>query len=395
MKKLHSSAVARSLELFPGRGRAVVPLRSEGTRPRFVHPFSQAIRWGDPTPGPPTGAPRARGTAAPAPNTHPVRTAALTLTAIPRLALRLPRRLRRFTVIVLIAAIALGTLYYAWFRDSSLVQVRDVTVQGLTGPDAPRVREALKRAGLDMTTLHVDEDDLKRAVEAEPSILRLTATPDFPHKLRIDITENHPVAAITIPGSGKVPIAGNGTLMPGDKVDAPVPDLRISGVARTGRDGTAAARLTDDRAKPLLRVAATAPSALLRRATSIERRKGEGIVVLQKSGPRVMFGDASDLPAKWRAAAGVLAATSAQGAAYVDVRLPHRPVAGGLKAQLPAGGIAAAPTAPAPDPAPATPSTPTGGSPQAPPPTESTGPAQTPTPAAPAAPQAPPPNTQP
>jgi cell division septal protein FtsQ len=331
-----------------------------------------------------------------------MRTAALTLTAIPRLALRLPRRLRLFTVLALVAAIALAALYYAWFRDSSLVKVQEVQVTGLTGPEAARVRETLKRAGLEMTTLNVSEEELRRAVEAEPSILRLSAAPDFPHKLRIDITENHPVAAIAVPGSGQVPLAGNGTLMPGEKVAAPVPVLKIAGVAKTGRDGTAAARLTDDRARPLLRIAATAPPALLRRATTIERRKGEGIVVLLKDGPRVMFGDGSAPAAKWRAAAGVLAAASAQGAAYVDVRLPERPVAGGLKAQTPAGGVAVTPgasattpTAPAPDPAPVTPSTPTGGSPPATGTAEPAAPAQTPTPAAPVTPQTQAPNTQP
>jgi len=331
-----------------------------------------------------------------------MRTAALTLTAIPRLALRLPRRIRLFTLVALAMAIALGALYYGWFRDSSLVRVRDVTIIGVTGPDAPRIREALKRAAIDQTTLHVNQDELRRAVEAEPSILRLSATPDFPHKLRIDVTENHPVAAIVIPGSGKVPIAGNGTLMPGDKVAAPVPELKIGGTAKTGRNGTAAARLTDERVKPLLRVAATAPPALLRSTTSIERRKGEGIVVVLKNGPRVMFGDDTALPAKWRAAAGVLAATSAQGAAYVDVRLPQRPVAGGLRAQTAAGGVApapaasaSAPTTAAPDPAASTPSTPTGGSPQAAASAQPSGPAQTPAQSAPATSQAPPTDTQP
>jgi cell division protein FtsQ len=299
-----------------------------------------------------------------------MRTAALTLTAIPRLALRLPRRVRVIALLVAIAAAATMTVYYAWFRDSGLVKVEDVTVTGVTGPNAPTIRDTLKQAALQQTTLHVDQEDLQRAVEAEPSILRVTATPDFPHGLRIDVTENHPVAAIAIPGSGAVPIAGNGTLMPGDKVDSSVPELKIQGVAKTGRNGTAAARLTDERAVPLLRVAATAPPALLHRAASIERRKGEGIVVVLNDGPRVMFGDDSALAAKWRAAAGVLAATSAQGAAYVDVRLPGRPVAGGLKAQTAPGAVspapaasAPAPSATAPDPAASPPSTATGGSP--------------------------------
>ncbi len=39
------------------------------------------------------------------------------------------------------------------------------------------------------------------------------------------MTENHPVAAIVVPGSGKVPIAGNGTLMPGDTASGSVPEM--------------------------------------------------------------------------------------------------------------------------------------------------------------------------
>jgi cell division protein FtsQ len=314
-----------------------------------------------------------------------MRAAAITLGAIPRLALALPRRVRVLALLAAVVAAAFALLYYGWFRDSSLVQVQEVTVVGLTGPDAPRVRRALKEAGLQQTTLHVNEDELRRAVEAEPSILALDATPDFPHRLRIDVTENHPVASIVIPGSGKVPLAGNGTLMPGTKYEAPVPEIRINGVTRTGRDGTTAARLRDDRAAPLLRVAATAPPALLRRATTIERRRGEGIVVVMKNGPRVMFGDESQLPAKWRAAAGVLASPDARGASYVDVRLPQRPVAGGLKPQTPPPGTApapgatnSAPPAPAPDPAPQAPSTTTGGSPQAAAPAQPSVPATTP-----------------
>ena len=331
-----------------------------------------------------------------------MRTAALTLTAIPRLALRLPKRIRVIALIAVIAAVTTTAFYYAWFRDSSLVKVRDVEVTGLTGPNAPQIRGTLKEAALEQTTLNVKLEELRRAVEAEPSILRVTATPDFPHGLRIDVTENHPVAAIVIPGSGKVPIAGNGTLMPGDKVGASVPEIKIDGVARTGRSGTAAARLTDERAKPLLLFAATAPPPLLRRATSIERRRGEGIVVVLKNGPRVMFGDDSAPAAKWKAAAGVLAAENAQCAAYVDVRLPERPVAGGLKPQIPAGGIgqapgatAPAPTTPAPDPAAAPPSTTTGGSPQATTPAQPGAPAQTPPQPAQATPQTTAPNTQP
>lgn len=324
-----------------------------------------------------------------------MRTATLTLRAVPRLALSLPRRVRAIGATALVALAVLAVVYYGWFRDSSLVQVQDVTVVGLTGPDANRVRERLKQAGLGMTTLHVKEDELRRAVAAEPSIQALRATPDFPHGLRINITENHPVAAITIPGSGRVPIAGNGTLMPGHKDAGAVPDLRVQANAKVGRHGTAAARLKDPRVAPFVRVAATAPPALLHRATSIERRRGEGIVVVLRDGPRIMFGSEKNLAAKWHAAAGVLASRNSQGAAYVDVRLPDRPVAGGLKPP-PAPGAAPGTTGPASSPeASVIPSTPAGGSPPAGVPAAPEAPAVAQPGTVPAAPQAPATNPQP
>ncbi len=291
----------------------------------------------------------------------------MTLRAVPRLALALPPRLRRYLVVAALLAGALVAAYYGWFRYSSHVKVQQVSIVGVTGPDAERVRARLERVGLEMTTLHVREDELRQAVAAEPSILSLQATPDFPHGLRIDVTENHPVAAIDIPGSGRVPIAGNGTLMPGHKSDGAIPHVKIQGSARVGRNGGSAARLADDRAEPLVRVAAAAPPALLRRSATIERRRGEGIVVTLRNGPRVMFGDASRARDKWHAAAGVLASRDAQGASYIDVRLADRPVAGGLKLPLAATGATGTPAAtppstpvaesapaPAPVPAPAT-----------------------------------------
>jgi hypothetical protein len=52
-----------------------------------------------------------------------------------------------------------------------------------------------------------------------------------------------------------------------------------------------------------------------------------------RNGPDLIFGDATDLEAKWAAAARVLADASSRGATYVDLRLPERPAAGGLPAQ--------------------------------------------------------------
>ena len=58
-----------------------------------------------------------------------------------------------------------------------------------------------------------------------------------------------------------------------------------------------------------------------------------------------MFGGASDVGAKWVAAARVLADQDAQGATYVDVRVPARPAVGGLGFQVTTPELPAAPTA--------------------------------------------------
>jgi cell division protein FtsQ len=267
--------------------------------------------------------------------------------------------------LTLLVAAALSGLYYGWFRDSSLVRVSDVSVVGLTGPDAPRLRARLKEAAGQMTTLNVDEGALRAAVATEPSILSLRVVPDFPHGLRIDVLENHPVAAIQIPGSGVVPIAGNGVLMPDLKAGS-VPELRPGTAPRLGRESGAPARVADERALQLVRVAGAAPPALIRRAATIERRPGQGIVVTLRNGPPVIFGDDSRVVDKWRAAAGVLASRDSQGATYVDVRLADRPVAGGLRSAITPSTAAPAAITPAPVSTPAavapTPSTSTGGS---------------------------------
>jgi cell division protein FtsQ len=281
-----------------------------------------------------------------------VKLAAPTLRAVP---LAIPARVRRRLFVLGLLAALLGVLYLAWLRDSSLVQVRKVSVVGLSGPQAPRLREILRQAGLQQTTLHLDVAKLRRAVAGSPEIETLTATPDFPHGLRIDVTENHPVAVLVVAGKGRLPVAANGTLMPGGRSAASVPQIAVGALPTASAPGTLA-RLRDARAEQLLSVAAAAPPALLARTTAIGVRKGDGIVAQLQGGPRIVFGDATQIDAKWAAAAGVLASPGSSGASYVDVRLPGRPVAGGLRVPPadPSTG-AAATTAPATPVAPAVP----------------------------------------
>jgi hypothetical protein len=80
-------------------------------------------------------------------------------------------------------------------------------------------------------------------------------------------------------------------------------------------------------------VAAAAPARLLPRIDTISVQHGRGAVAELKNGPVVIFGRAVELDRKWAAATAVLAQRSSQGATYIDVRMPERPVAGGLDLQ--------------------------------------------------------------
>lgn len=248
----------------------------------------------------------------------------------PRVAAAVLRRLAltprlRLRLALVLAACALGALaYLGWLRDSSLVAVERVTVTGLTTPDAARIEAALAVAAKDMTTLHVRAGELEEAVAAFPVVRAVEPDADFPHGLAIRVVEHRPVAAVAVPGGDRVAVAADGTVLP------ELPAERLPHVAASS--GVAGKRLGDAAARRLVAVLGAAPRPLLERVERIGVTRTRGIVIALRDGPELVFGDDSRARAKWTAAAAVLADSSSAGAAYVDVRLPERPAAGGVGA---------------------------------------------------------------
>jgi cell division protein FtsQ len=146
-------------------------------------------------------------------------------------------------------------------------------------------------------------------------------TGHFPHSLTIRVIQAQAVAVLRVDGR-RLLLAADGSVLSGLR-GRKLASIRASG-------GVPSRRLTDPLALTELRVVATAPNALARRIASVGRGSIRGIVVKLQAGPQIIFGDDSRLGAKWAAAAGVLADSGSKGASYVDVRLPERPVAGGL-----------------------------------------------------------------
>ncbi|HEX2085929.1 MAG TPA: FtsQ-type POTRA domain-containing protein [Solirubrobacteraceae bacterium] len=197
-----------------------------------------------------------------------------------------------------------------WLRDSPLVAVDEVTVVGASGPDAPRIEAALRSVARDMTTLHVRKDELRDAVATFPTVDDLRVESDFPDALRIEVIEREPVAVVG-EGDDRMPVTAGGTVLRGATAPDDLPEI------------------DDERSERVLALLGAAPRPLLRRA---ERAfvGPKGLTLRMADGPVLYFGTADALEAKWAAAARVLADPMAEGATYVDVRVPQRTAAGGL-----------------------------------------------------------------
>jgi cell division protein FtsQ len=231
-------------------------------------------------------------------------------------------------VAVLVALVA----GWMWFRDSSLVRVQDVFITGLTSSEQNEVRSALRSAALGMTTLNVDQDGLRAAVEPFNSVRDVRAEGEFPHKLAIEVIEHAPVGALQV-GRTRVPVAADGRVLHG--VDA-TGELATVRVRRIPHD-----RVRGRRPRASVQVLAAAPEPLRERVSRV-RFAPDGLTAELEEGPPLIFGDASHAQIKWAAAARVLADPTATGAAYLDVRVPGRVAAGGLE---PGTEPEAAPTA--------------------------------------------------
>jgi cell division protein FtsQ len=215
---------------------------------------------------------------------------------------------------------------WLWLRDSRLVAVDQVSVTGLSGSEAPRVRAALEGAARDMTTLHVRADQLQTAVEPFPAVMAVDAHADFPHRLRIVVHEHVAVAALAA-GSDLVPVAADGTLLRGSATSG----LPVVTVASPPPGDT----LGDQRTLRAVALLAAAPPQLRAKVSRVYAGP-RGLTAPLSAGPVLYFGGADRLRAKWAAAARVLADRSSSGATYIDLRLPERPAAGGLVAPTPA-----------------------------------------------------------
>lgn len=227
---------------------------------------------------------------------------------------------RRRLVAVSGVAIVIVAAFLFWLRNSSLFEVREVEVVGATTSKA-EIKATLERAALEMTTLHVREDELADAVRGFPTVGSITVDAQPLHKLKIEIGERTPVA-IVVEGGQTIPVSGDGYLLRGLKLQRDLPPIEPSARSADGR-------LSDDDVEQAALLAA-APEELVEGVERSTYDPGSGGVVIDLSnGIELRLGDSTDAEAKWAAAAAILSDPDLGGPAYIDVSVPDRPVSGG------------------------------------------------------------------
>lgn len=230
------------------------------------------------------------------------------------------RRRLRIALLVLVASMPLLAGGWLWLRSSPFVSVQHVQITGVHGTQAPAVDAALTAASHRMSTLDVSAGALEAAVAPLRVVRSLRAIPSFPHGLRIEVTEQLPVASLTA-GGQHTAVAGDGVVLGPSLLSSSLPSVSGEVVPAAGR------RVSGASLQAELTVLGAAPTLLLKHVERVFTGT-QGITAAMRNGLLVYFGDDTRPHAKWLSLARVLADPSSAGAYYVDVRLPSHPAAG-------------------------------------------------------------------
>lgn len=243
------------------------------------------------------------------------------------LARALARRGVRIALLCALIALPLLGGSWMWFRKSSFVAVEKVRISGVSGPQAHAIEAALRSAAHGMSTLDLDAGALREAVAQFAAVRGLHFGTHFPHTLVISVTERPAVAALVVSGA-RTAVAADGLVLGAAVLTAGLPSVSAHWQPQPGQsvhEGGVLAELT---------VLGAAPKALAARVSSVYSGK-HGLTVAMRNGMLVYFGDAELVHAKWLALQRVLLDEGSAGAAYIDVRMPARPAAGGFPEGVP------------------------------------------------------------
>lgn len=216
------------------------------------------------------------------------------------------RRARPFLYAALALAVVLGGVWLVFF--SSVVTVRDVSVQGTRTISSVRVR-AVAKTPIGLQLARVDLGAIRARVETIPAVKSVSVSRSWPHTVAISITERTPVAVVDR-GAGLQAVDEDGVLF-GSYLHQPA-DLPLLQTA------------PDVSSEALSEAAHVVTSLRPDIRAIVDRVEVESVdrIRLHLSGGRtVMWGSAEQSAEK----ASVLAVLLHQKAQEIDVSVPERP----------------------------------------------------------------------
>ena len=229
------------------------------------------------------------------------------------------------------AVLAVLALLYLAARETPLFAVREVDVTG-----APRaVREAVLETAapfLGESLVALDRDELRRSLEALPTVRSLRIDRAFPHTLRIAVIPERPLAVLRHGRSGWL-VSERGRVM--QELETPTAAARPRVWIGRGTRVETGELVDNQGVRVALRVLRRVPDDFPVRIRAV--RAAEAAVTLVLVGDaELRLGTRDALALKLHVAGRVLRTLTPQERrelAYLDVTVPERPV-GGNKSQV-------------------------------------------------------------
>lgn len=227
-------------------------------------------------------------------------------------------RLLAFGLVVLAVVAIAG--YQFWLRDSTVVSIRNLEVVGMTekGKEGEQITAAVEVAVGEMTTLHPKPELLAEELSRFPRVAESRIETSLPDSATVTLTLREDGSRFG-DGSGELLIATDGTVLgpAGDRADG-LPSIRSG-------DPPEGDRLAGRSLSQAL-VLGGVPKEL-RPYVRFSDFGGEGVEVTLSNGLVLIFGAATQIEEKWKAAASVIADPELTDADYVDLTVPRRPAA--------------------------------------------------------------------
>jgi cell division protein FtsQ len=231
--------------------------------------------------------------------------------------------LRRPLLVGLVALILVGSCIgaYVGARQTGVFSLDRIAVDGASRSTAARIQSAL-RPYLGESLVRFNRADAERRLVSVPEVAEAHFDRDFPHTLKVRVRLERPVAVLRR-GSDAWLVSSTARVLERltKRPYPPLPRIWLPASAEVSINAT----LDGAGAKGVAAVAPLRPLRLAARVRQVLTGDGELTLVLA-SGTKLRLGDTGDLRLKLAIARQILALTHS--AAYIDVSVPERPVAG-------------------------------------------------------------------